>query len=181
MRMRARDGIWNAATFVVLAATVFLSGCDTLAEDDRPQFERTVSFRFEFTAEGGSVGDDVEATSTQVVDLDDVLEGFGYTKGDVISVRVLDAELNLVQPAQLDLTAFSEASLALSASGGSEQAVAQSSALQGDRASLSVTGSAVTGIVTAPTFSAVLRVVPTLAEQFVVTASVDLGIEVEGI
>lgn len=172
---------------VVLLAIVaiLIASCDAVTDPDAITLQsKTVSFRFEFSADGVSSGDLIDAQSEGSVDLGPELLNDGFTKGEVLSATVTSVELERISPTNVNLNFLQEASIDFSASGISARTVAASTSLPDSRtANLSVSSGDVTAYVVAPSFRAVMRVVPETVPPagWVLRANVTLRIDVEGV
>ena len=171
---------------LVVAALFALSGCDIATDPGIFTLqEKRVTFRFEFASDGRTAGQEIEVQSTSSADLAAALLADGYTKGEVVGVTLLGVELSRVQPIGVNLSTLSNVSVSLTASGVSRSTIATAASLpNADDALLQVTNERVTGFITAPSFSSVLKVVPTSLKpnsDYVLTATLRLRVEVEGV
>jgi len=172
---------------VVLLATVaiVIASCDAVTDPGAITLQsKTVSFRFEFTADDVSSGDLIDVQSEGSVDLGPELLNDGFTKGEVLSATVTSVELERISPTNVNLNFLEQASIDFSASGVSARTVAASTSLPDSRtANLSVSSGDVTAYVVAPSFQAVMRVVPETVPPagWVLRANVTLRIDVEGV
>lgn len=169
---------------LVLVAVV-LASCDAVTATEPITLQsKTVSFRFEFDSEGVSPGGSVDAQSNADVDLGPELLSDGFTKAEVITATVTSVELERISPTQVNLNFLEEASIDFAASGISTRTIAGSNSLPDSRtAMLSVTSANVTTFVVAPSFRAVLNVVPESVPEgeWVLRSNVTLRIDVEGV
>jgi hypothetical protein len=170
---------------LLAAVMILMASCDAVTAPEPITLQsKTVSFRFEFTGDGVSPGDLVDMQSEGSIDLGPELLDDGFTKGEVLSATVTSVELERISPTNVNLNFLEEASIGFSASGISARTVAASTSLPDSRtANLSVSSGDVTAYVVAPSFQAVMSVVPETvpAAGWVLRANVTLRIDVEGV
>lgn len=171
----------RVSVLTVLFVILTLTGCDFVADEETLVVEEEVDFRFEFSTEG-DVGESVTVQSNATVDIDDVLFAEGYTRDDVAAASIRWVEINRIQPTGTNLDVFDSMELALTASGISPSVQASSDDLPADNSvRLDLQTTSVTQIVRQSAFGARLTVVPSVAEDYVLEAVVNLRIELEGI
>lgn len=164
-----------------LVALLLLPACDFLGEDETARFDKEVEFRFEFSTDG-DVGEAVTTQSMSTVDIEDELFAEGYSREEVASATIRSVTVERLQPVGTGLNVFDEMELSLTASGVNVPTHARTDDLPSSSSvQLDVAAAAVTAVVREPAFGARLTVVPTIEEDFVLEASVNLSIDVEGI
>ena len=178
---------WRRTGVGVLLALVgvVIASCDAVTATEPITLQsKTVSFRFEFDSDGVTPGGSVGVQSEADVDLGPELLSDGFTKAEVISATVTSVELERISPTTVNLNFLEEASIEFAASGIAGRSIAGSNSLPDNRtAMLSVTSANVTTFVVAPSFRAVLNVVPESVPEggWVLRSNVTLRIDVEGV
>ncbi|GEM_PF-5755847 len=161
-----------------ILALLVLPACDFAGDDETLAFDKEVQFRFEFSTDEG---EEVIVTSTTNINIDDVLFGEGYERADIMSASIRSVTVERVQPVGTNLDVFDSISISLQAGGASPTHASSNNLPASSTASLSVASAGVTNIVKSPTFGARLTALPTITEDFVLTARVTLSISVQGI
>lgn len=171
----------------VAGAALVLYGCDTLVDGGETIFlqPKQVTFRFTVASEQLTPNSAVTLPAVAAVDLGTLVSQDGYTKADVVSVRIENAVLRRRQPLAVNLGFLRNVDVSLHAQAGSPVSVATLASPPADNmASLQVvSGRDVAAQVTGQSFSARLQFVPITVlpnEDYELEVTLDLRIEVEG-
>lgn len=166
----------------VLAALV-LSACDTVGPGTIT-LQKDLDFRFEFSTSGTDAGEELDINASGSINFDDVLAAEGFSKGDIIRVEVRSVQLDRIAPPGTMLDVFERLAFSVTASGSTVPTIAEIEDPPSSRdADLSLRVTDITQAVRQPTFRGRLTVVPRSsdAEEYVLTATIDLAVEVEGV
>lgn len=164
-----------------LVALLLLPACDFLGEDETARFDKEVEFRFEFSTHG-ELGNSIVVQSDSTLNIDDELFAEGYTRDEINNAAIRSVMIRRIQRVGIDLDVFDSIELSLTADGVTVPTHAQADDLPSSSSvQLDVAAAVVTAVVRERAFGARLTVVPTIEEDFVLEASVNLSIDVEGI
>lgn len=181
--------VWNARHLVarrvalLLVCALVLAGCDTIGTES-VTLRKDLDYRFEFSTEGREAGTAFNVDAVGSINFGEVIAPEGFTTDEIIAVNVHAVSIQRVTPVGTNLDAFERISLALAASGITTRTVAEIESTPSSReATLSIVRSDVTQLAVQPSFRGQLTVVPaaTRTEQYVVTAKMELVVEVEGV
>lgn len=181
--IRPRAARYSLIIAAVLAALVFY-GCDTLLDDSETISlpPKSVTFRFEFSGEDVTAGQQVSVESINSVDMTAALDGDGYEKNEVVSAVVSSAVLRRVNPISFSLSSLSDFSLGLRGSTSGSTSVASLGTLpNGNSATLNLGTREVQSFVRQSSFSAVAQFTPGQLPDgdYVLTVTLELRIGVE--
>jgi hypothetical protein len=177
---RRRTG---ASCIALILGAVLLSGCDTV-ESDSIIFQKEVDFRFEFSTAGADAGEAIQVNEQTAVDFSDLLAPEGFSRDDVIGVNVRSVSVERISPVGATLDVFDQVEFTLRATGLNVPTIARAEGLpNGREVDLNVIAPGITQAVIQPEFGARLTVVPASAhaEEYVLAATMDVSVEVEGI
>lgn len=173
----------SAFAAFALLFTVFLAGCDSVGGDVLT-FREEVDFRFEFTTDGVSAGEEIVVRSVGNVDFDDFLEDEGFTKGDLVVANIRSVTVERLTPAGTNLSNFERVAFSLVAEGLTVPTLAESEDLpEGREVELELLRPGVSEVLWQPEFAGRLIVVPATDEdeQYVLTATMDVSVQAEGL
>lgn len=173
----------TAICCAIVPVAAVLSGCDTIGSDTIT-LQKKVDFRFEFSTSGIDAGEELQVNALAAIDFADVIAAEGFSKGDLIAVRVQSVHVQRISPAGTTLDAFDRVAFSLTATGLTARTIAELDDLPNARdADLTVLVTDVTQVVRQPAFLGRLTVAPrsSHSEQYVLTASMDIAVEVEGV
>ncbi|MEX2400536.1 MAG: hypothetical protein WD423_07165 [Rhodothermales bacterium] len=168
---------------ILLGSMLVLAGCDTIGTES-VTLRKDVNFRFEFSTEGREAGTAFNVDAVGTVDFGEVIAPEGFTTDEIIAVNVHSVSVQRVTPVGTNLDAFDRIALALVASGVPTRTVAELEPVPSSReATLPIVRSDVTQLAVQPSFRGRLTVVPaaTPTEQYVLTARMEVVVEVEGV